>query len=64
MFVISKSFRGIAYSFVIGLTPIRIFILLLIVVMYCYTVVAHALFYDVENEDGTMSFVTLEVPSI
>lgn len=60
IFVINRSFRGIAYSFVIGLVPIRVFVLLLIVVMYVYTVVAHALFDSVSNEDGTMSFMTLE----
>ena len=60
VFVISPSFRGIAYSFVMGLIPIQIFVLLLLIVMYVYTVIAHAIFGGVTNYDGTMNFDTLE----
>eukprot|EP00656_Telonema_subtile_P005721 TRINITY_DN12613_c0_g1_i5.p1 TRINITY_DN12613_c0_g1~~TRINITY_DN12613_c0_g1_i5.p1 ORF type:complete len:1245 (-),score=403.57 TRINITY_DN12613_c0_g1_i5:581-4315(-) len=53
-------FRQISHAFFLGLKPVQLFISLLLLVMFTYCVFATYFFHDVENDDGTMSFKTLE----
>ena len=46
--VMSRSFRGIVYSFVLGIKPIKTFAALLVIVMYMFFILAHAMFRNVE----------------
>eukprot|EP00656_Telonema_subtile_P054459 TRINITY_DN8156_c0_g1_i2.p1 TRINITY_DN8156_c0_g1~~TRINITY_DN8156_c0_g1_i2.p1 ORF type:complete len:1763 (+),score=358.35 TRINITY_DN8156_c0_g1_i2:99-5387(+) len=56
---VAANFRQITHSFFLGLKPVQLFIVLLLLVMFTYSVLAHYFFHHVENEDGTLAFTSL-----
>lgn len=59
IFMTHSGFRKITYCFVLGIKPITAFIILTTMVIYTFAVIAHWLFIDVTNVDGTVTFATL-----
>ena len=59
LFMTTKGFRQITYCIVLGVPLMQVFVFMLFLTIYMFSVIAHALFGHVANEDETISFKSM-----